>query len=173
MDGVGVLRSAFGGAHMWYRGTVADLSAAQANTVPRGVVHPIGELMAHILHCEDFMVNRAIQGTPPLWERDGWEAKLGGEMVVDLPEPVKGRSYQCDPKVMSEYAQAVFANTDAFLGSLKDSDLERELELVQFGFPSNMSLGTFLTTMLLGNTYAHTGEISSLKGFLGKKGYPF
>ena len=88
MDGVGVLRSAFGGAHMWYRGTVADLSAAQANTVPPGVAHPIGELMAHILHCEDFMVNTAVQGNPPLWERDGWEAKMGGEMVV-------GRKYPC------------------------------------------------------------------------------
>jgi hypothetical protein len=27
--------------------------------------------------------------------------------------------------------------------------------------------------MLLGNAYAHTGEISALKGMLGSKGYPF
>jgi hypothetical protein len=94
-------------------------------------------------------------------------------MIVDLPTPVKGRGYECDPKAMSKYAEAVFANTDAFLDSLKDSDLEREVELVQFGLPNNMSLGTFLTTMLLGNTYAHTGEISSLKGWQGAKGYPF
>ena len=164
MDGVEVLKSAFGGAHMWYQGTVEDVSAAQTNTVPPGVVHPIGELMAHILHCEDFMLNTAIQGNPTLWERDGWGAKLGGEVIVDLPIPVKGHAYECDPKAMSEYAEAVFTNTDAFLDGLKDSDLEREIELVQFGFPNNMSLGTFLTTMLLGNTYAHTGEISALKG---------
>jgi len=36
-----------------------------------------------------------------------------------------------------------------------------------------MSMGTFLTTLLLGNTYAHMGEISALKGLLGSKGYPF
>lgn len=173
MDGVGVLKSAFGGAHMWYQGTVVDVTEAQANTVPPAVLHPISELMAHILHCEDFMVNTAIQGKRSLWERDGWGAKLGGEMVVDLPVPVKGRAYRCDPKAMANYAEAVFANTGAFLDSLKDSDLKRNLELVQFGFPNNMSLGVFLTTMLLGNTYAHTGEISALKGLLGAKGYPF
>ena len=173
MDGVGVLKSAFGGAHMWYRGTAADVSTAQANTVPPGVGHPIGALMAHVLHCEDFMLNTAVQGNRTLWERDGWSAKVGGAMMVELPKPISGHVYQYDPKAMSEYAEAVFANTQGFLDSLKDSDLERELELVQFGFPDNMSLGVFLTTMLLGNTYAHTGEISSLKGWLGAKGYPF
>lgn len=173
MDGVGVLKSAFGGAHMWCQGTIADVTAAQANAVPPGVVHRIGELMAHILHCEDFMVNTGIQGQRSLWERDGWGAKLGGEMLVELPIPGKGRAYQYDPKAMCEYGEAVFANTDAFLDSLKETDLERELDLVQFGFPNNMTVGTFLTTMLLGNTYAHTGEISALKGWLGAKGYPF
>lgn len=128
MDGVEVLKSAFGGPHMWYQGTVEDVNATQANAVPPGVVHPIGELMAHVLHCEDFMVNTAIQGSPTLWERDGWAEKLGGEVMVDLPMPVKDRAYACDPKAMSEYAEAVFANTDTFLDSLKDSDLEREIE---------------------------------------------
>ena len=173
MDGIGVLKSAFGGAYMWYQGTVADVTEAQANTVPPAVLHPIGELMPHILHCEDFMVNTAIQGKRSLWERGSCGAKLGGEMVVDLPIPVKGRAYRCDPKAMAEYAEAVFANTDAFPDSLKDSELKRDLELVQFGFPNNMGLGAFLTTMLLGNTYAHTGEISALKGLLGAKGCPF
>ena len=83
------------------------------------------------------------------------------------------RGYKCNPKDMAEYAQVVFANTDSFLAGLKDADLEREINLVQFGFPENGALGEFLTQALLGNTYAHTGEISSLKGSLGKTGYPF
>ncbi|MSQ15433.1 MAG: hypothetical protein EXR50_06175 [Dehalococcoidia bacterium] len=74
---------------------------------------------------------------------------------------------------MAEYAKVVFANTDSFLGSLKDSDLEREIDLLQFGFPNNMTMGAFLGQMLLGNTYAHTGEISALKGVMSMKGYPF
>jgi hypothetical protein len=67
----------------------------------------------------------------------------------------------------------VFASTDAFLAALSDDELNRELELVPLGFPSNMTVGDFLSQMLLGNTYAHTGEISFVKGSLGNKGYPF
>ena len=171
MDGVAVLKSAFASAHDWYLGTVADVSAEQANTVPTGIAPPIGALIAHILHDEDFMLNTVAQGNPPIWERDGWGARLG-EMIVDQGQSAP-RDYKCDPQQMAEYAKDVFANTDAFLASLKDSDLDRELELVPFGFPNNMPLGAFLTRALLGNTYAHTGEISSLKGSMSMKGYPF
>ncbi|MBM2810718.1 MAG: DinB family protein [Chloroflexi bacterium] len=172
MDGVAVLRSAFAGAHDWYTGTVADVGTDQANTVPPGIAPPIGALIAHILHCEDFMLNTAVQGKPPLWERDGWAAKIGGEMIVDQDESA-ARAYKCDPRQMAQYAQAVFASTDACLANLNDTDLDRELELVQFGFPSNMTVGAFLTQMVLGNTYAHTGEISSLKGSMSMRGYAF
>ena len=172
MDGVGVLKSAFRGAHDWYLGTVADVGAEQANSVPPGAAHPIGSLMAHILHCEDFMLNTAVQGKPSIWERDGWAAECGGGLMVDL-DPDVARAYKCDAASMGQYAQAVFANTDAFLGGLKDSDLDGEVNLLPLGFPNNMALGDFLSQMLLGNTYAHTGEISSLKGTMGLKGYPF
>lgn len=173
MNGVKAVTCAFEGAHTWYRGTVADLTAAQAGAIPPGVANPIAELMAHVLQSEDFMVNTAVHGKPTLWERDGWDAKVGGKMVAHLPARSTERAEGRDLKAMSEYAEAVFASTKAFLGGLKDSDLDREVNLVQFGFPNNMGLGAFLTTMLLGNTYAHTGEISALKGVFGKKGYPF
>jgi hypothetical protein len=172
MDGVASIRSAFAGAHDWYRGTVADVGPEQANHLPPGACHPIGALMAHILHSEDFMLNTAVRGEPTLWERDGWGAKLGGEMLL-AQEASVSRAYTCDPQKLAEYAEAVFANTDAVLGGLTDAELDRELSLVRFGFPQDMSLGAFLTRMLLGNTYAHTGEISALKGCLSMKGYPF
>ena len=171
MNGTAALQSAFAGAHNWFLGTVGDVDATQANTVPPGVAHPIGELMAHILHSEDFMINMAIQGQPPLWEKDGWKDKVGGEMI--LAQTTEGaRAYTSNPEGLASYAQAVFANTDAFLGGLSENDLDRPLTLEPLGLP-NMSMGAFLTQMLLGNTYAHTGEISALKGLRGKKGYPF
>ncbi len=172
MNGVAVLQSAFAGAHMWYQGTVADVGLDQAHQVPPGIAHPIGALMAHILHSEDFMFNTAVLGQPPLWEREGWGERLGGEMLV-YQESAAVRAYTCDPAELSAYAQAVFANSDAILSSFTEAELDRELNLVQFGFPQNMTVGVFLTQMLLGNTYAHTGEISALKGSLSLKGYPF
>lgn len=172
MNGIDALKSAFDGAHMWYQGTVADVTAQQTNVLPPGVAHPIGELMAHILQCEDVMINQVILGKPPLWEQEGWNRKVGGDLVVDH-DATTARAYQCDLPMMSAYGQAVFASTQAFLERLKEGDLDRELELVSLGFPTNMTVGVFLTQMLLGNTYAHTGEISCLKGTLGKKGYAF
>jgi uncharacterized damage-inducible protein DinB len=172
MNAVDVLKNAFGGAHMWYQGTVADVTEEQANAVPQGVTAPIGALMAHVLHCEDVMINQIIRGQTPIWEQDGWKDKVGGELFLDIDADA-ARAYKCNVPAMAEYSQAVFASTDAFLASLSEADLDRELNLVPLGFPSNMSMGAFLSQMLLGNTYAHTGEISTLKGSLGKKGYPF
>ena len=45
---------------MWYQGTLADVTVEKANQVPSGVAHPIGALAAHILHCEDGMINMGI-----------------------------------------------------------------------------------------------------------------
>jgi hypothetical protein len=172
MDGVAAIRSAFAGAHNWFMGTVAGVTAETANLVPPGVVQPIGALMAHIAHSEDFLVNALVRQQRPLWEREGWAAKVGGPMLLDQDQEAI-RAYSCDPAAIARYAEAVFAGTDAALASLAEADLEREANLVQFGFPANMPLGAFLTQMLLGNTYAHTGEISALKGLQSLKGYPF
>ena len=171
MEAVAVLKSAFDGAHMWYQGTIADVTEEQANVVPPGVAHPIGALMAHILQCEDVMINQIIRGRPPLWEQDGWSDKVGGDLLVDLDPAV--REYPCNLQAMAAYGQAVVASTDAFFQSISDGDLDRELELIPLGFPTNLTVGAFLSQMLLGNTYAHTGEISFIKGSLGQKGYPF
>ena len=171
MNGVEVLQSAFNGAHGWYEGTVADVTHEQANEVPPGVTHPIAELMAHILHSEDGMINMMIRGEASIWDRDGWGEKLGLPMMLGQ-ETATARAYICDPQALTEYGQSVFANTDAYLGSLTDADLHGEIDLSAMGMPK-MPLGQFLTGMLLGNTYAHTGEISALKGLMGNKGYPF
>jgi hypothetical protein len=172
MNGVQVLKSGFEGAHMWYQATVGDVTAEQANHVPPGVAHPIGELMAHILHSEDGMINMVIQGQQMIWERDGWGEKLGIPLMLEQ-DNAAARAVKCDPAQLQDYAQAVFANTAAFLDGLTPEDLDtRELDMTAEGM-GMMKLGNFLAQMLLGNTYAHTGEISALKGMMGEKGYPF
>lgn len=170
MNAIDVLRTAFGGAHHWYQGTVAGLSAEQANTVPSGVAHPIGSQMAHILHSEDGMVGM-LSGQAPLWQSEGWGERLGLPMVMSQTAEA-ARAFRCDPAQLEAYGQAVFARTDAYLASLTEADLDQPVDLSSWGMGS-MSKGQILTTMLLGNTFAHTGEISALKGTQGLKGYPF
>ena len=171
MNAIDAIKLAYAGSHQWYQGTVGDVTADAANQVPDGVAHPIGAIAAHIIQCEDVMINAALQGKPSIWERDGWGAKLGLSLMVDQ-ETNAARSYKCDPRELSEYAEAVYKNTDAYLSALRQEDLDKEVDLTAAGM-GKMGVGAFLLTALLGNNYAHTGEISALKGIMGKKGYPF
>ena len=171
MDSIEAVKTAFGGAHMWYQGTVAGLTSEEANALPPGVAHPIAELMAHILHSEDVMLNVLVRGEQPIWERDGWDKKLGLPMML-RQDNESARSFRCDPQQLDPYTHAVFTNTDTYLSSLTPADLDTELDLTAAGM-GKMTLASLLLTMVLGNTYAHTGEISALKGLHGQKGYPF
>jgi hypothetical protein len=167
MNAVQAFQAASACAHNWYSGTVADVTDEQATSVPAGVAHPIGELAAHILHSEDSAVAMATR-KPPIWESQGYGERLGIQFVFSQDHAV-ARALKTSPAALAEYGAKVFANTDACLASLGDADLDREMDV----FGQNMSVGAFLGGVLLGNTDAHVGEISALKGLHGAKGSPF
>ncbi|MBM3139556.1 MAG: DinB family protein [Chloroflexi bacterium] len=66
MNGADVMRRQVEAAHQWFEGTVADVTQAQADYLPAGTVHPIGELIAHIVQGEDGIVNGMLRGQPPI-----------------------------------------------------------------------------------------------------------
>ena len=82
------------------------------------------------------------------------------------------RRVQVDLSALRAYAEAVYAATDAYLASLSDSDLERELDLTAVGF-GKQKIGWMLNLLVLNRIGTETGEISALKGIQGAKGYPF
>lgn len=170
MNAITLLKSAFEGSHRWYQGTVADITPELANEVPPGRAHPIGSQMAHILHSEDGMVSM-LQGQAPLWERDGWGNKLGLPMLFSQTEE-GSRGFKCSPADLAEYNKAVYAQTEAYLSGLTESDLDKPIDLTSWGI-GEMPLASVLTGLVLGNNFAHTGEISALKGTKGLQGYPF
>jgi uncharacterized damage-inducible protein DinB len=170
MNGVQALRSSFENAHNWYNGTIADVTPAQANYLPVGIAHPVGELIAHIVHSEDAIINGMLQGKAPLWDTQGWGKKTGLPNMMLHDTMGKGpRAFKADPAVLSEYSKAVQAQTLAYVSSLSDSSLDEKREYQGFGVQSR----AFILQTLLANTLAHTGEISALKGLQGAKGYPF
>lgn len=172
MNGVQALQAAFEGAHRWFSGTMAGVTEDQANFVPVGVAHPIGELAAHVIHSEDGML-AMVRGEASLWDSGGWAARTGlPEAMVIGQDNTSARAYRADPAKLVEYTEVVFAQTDAYLASLTDGDLDGEVDLTAAGM-GKMPLGQLLASMLLGNTYAHTGEISAIKGLQDSQGYPF
>lgn len=170
MDAVQAVQEGFAGAHVWFNGTVADVTSEQANQLPSGSAHPIGALITHILHAEDGMLSMFVIHKPMLYESEGWAGKLGLPVHLDFPADRAAQRY--DPALLAEYGRAVFAQTDAYLAGLTPEALDVEADFTAAGM-GKMPLSRFLLTMLLGNTYAHTGEISAMKGLLGAKGYPF
>lgn len=171
MNGVEAMRSAFGASYFWYDGTVAGVTEEQANYQPPGRAHSIAALAAHIQQSEDWLFSQMMQGRPPMFEAEGWGEKMGIPNVSRLPEEDEVR-IEGGLEKLAEYQAAVRANTAAYLDGISDQDLDDELDLTAMGM-GKMRRGDVITSFVLGNNFAHTGEISAIKGIQGLQGYPF
>jgi hypothetical protein len=170
LDAVALLREQLHQAHWWLDETVGAVSVEQLHWCsPEGVM-PVAAQYAHTVLAEDHLVNAVVRGGTALM-MSSWAGKTG---ISELPPAgdwsTWSRAVRIDLAAAREYAQAVYAETDAYLASLDAADLSREID------PSPIPLGpTKIATMLtivLGNTYTHAGEIASVKGLQGLKGYP-
>lgn len=167
-----VYRDLFGNVHYWMEGTTGDLTAESAAWPPPGRVVPAGAHYVHHLLAEDFILNVAVQNKTPLVTGD-----FAGKAGFDKEYPMTGpwtdwaRTVKIDLPQSREYAQAVYANTDACLAALSDSDLTVEHDYSAVGFGTH-TLG-YLINQILTDGAAHAGEISAIKGLQDLQGYPF
>lgn len=171
MNGVDTLRSAFQAAYMWYDGTVANVTEQQANYRPAGKAHSIATLATHVQQSEDWFVNQLMRGGEMKWEAEGWGDKLGIPNLAQLQDNVEvqmaGGLQRLQP-----FQEAIRANTAEYFNGLTDADLDEELDMSAFEL-GMMRRGDVISNFLLGNSFAHTGEISAIKGIQGVQGYPF
>jgi uncharacterized damage-inducible protein DinB len=86
--------------------------------------------------------------------RGGWE-ELKGQAVALAP--------------IQAYAAAVQAETDAYLASLTDEELRREMP---WPFGGTRTVADFLALLVV-HTVFHAGEVSALKGVQGVRGIAF
>jgi hypothetical protein len=77
------------------------------------------------------------------------------------------RALRVDVGLFKQYTEAVFAEVDVYVATVKESDLERMTP----DFRGETPLGLLLSRMLVTHVYEHTGEIATLKGLQGAKGY--
>lgn len=164
---VSLLRAQFEGAHSWFEGTVATVTDKMAHWQPAGKAVPIAAHYVHVLTAEDYFFNAMLTGGTPIMAT--------GETGFSEPPPMGpwgewARRVQVNMPILRQYANKVYAATDAYFASLSDDDLERELDLTAIGL-GHMSLGMFASTVLI-NCSNHCGEISCLKGLQAEQGYP-
>jgi hypothetical protein len=171
MDSVALLRQQYQLAHSLLEGTIADLGTEQAHWSPPGAAMPIAAEYIHILASEDGLLNGVLKGTAPL-AATSWAGRTGSSEAPPMAPPWAewAARVRVDLPAAREYAQAVYANTDTYLAGLTAADLDRGLDLSAMGL-GQQTVGSLLA-LLIWNAGAHCGEISSLKGMQGLKGYP-
>ena len=172
MDVISLLSQQVRSAHEIVEGTVADLTAEQAQWDPAGKAIAAGPLYAHVSAAEDLFLNMVV-GRQPL-AMGAYAGKTG----ISEPYPVQGgydewaKRVEIDLPQLREYVQAVFKNTEEYVAGLTPEELDRELDLTSAGL-GKVSLGAFITITSVIHPSNHIGEISCLKGLQGAKGYPF
>lgn len=133
-------------------------------------IQSIATVYAHTVMSEDYLMNDRINERAPVFQRENWAEKVGIGM------PSFGGDYEgwvasipnVDIGTLRAYAEAVYAESDATMADLTESDLDRTVTFVD-----EMPLGSFLGTIIAWHAVHHAGEICALKGVLGGKGLPF
>ena len=151
-------------------GIMGDCGDALNKAVPGATINSIAAVYAHTVWSEDAIVNGMLQGKPPIFKTDGWEAKTGTKFPGDQPSIGDwAKSFEMDYPKFQEYAKAVFANTDSYLAGVSDAELEENVQ-TPIG---EQTKGWVVVTLLGTHAPQHIGEIAALKGVQGLKGLPF
>ncbi len=170
MDAVSLLRTQLRDAHELLESTLGELTPEQLHFAPPGRALPVGAAYAHVLFSEDILVQN-MKGEKPLYEsgvptgasephpnflREDWNLYAGWTKAArfDLPQ-------------LKAYGQRVYANTDAWLATLTEADLDKPDSFLQ------QTVGHLISRALIGHADNLTGEISAAKGVQGLQGYPF
>ena len=170
MDTISYLREDMRLTHEWQEQTMQDVTQEQLDWRPPGKANPLGATYAHAVVGEDAMVHGVLVGDQPLFEGE-WKGKTG----ISDPRPSSefewAREVKVDLEAAREYASALYSFTDEYLASLEPADLDRVLDLTEQGM-GEKTVAFVFSSLLSGHASNQTGEISTLKGVQGAKGYP-
>jgi hypothetical protein len=142
-----------------------DITVEKFNWTPPGSANPISAIFVHLLNSEDSFVQTQLQGKPKLWEGGGWAEKTGVKVPPGYTggwEEVKEMTLDLEP--LLAYQQAVRSATEAYLGGLTPTELER---MVQSPRGERSVATTIIIT--LNHTLIHSGEIGALRGIQTSK----
>ena len=167
MNGVESQKETLSLVHAYLEGAFSDCEGETlSRTVPGATIGSIGSIYLHALASEDWAIQQLLQGKPKIADSGGWFARLGMEQAKD-PDWAKANM---DLAVMKEFAQTVYAATDAYLNSITDADLDKE---IPWHGGQTHTAGWVLADVIHAHLSTHAGEIAALKGVMGKQGLPW
>jgi hypothetical protein len=171
------LQAALKSAHSVMESTMADVDDALASRHAPGNANPVGSSYAHAVLAEDGIVHGLIQGKPPLFLTT-WAGRTGTDIPMPLPGVHEGslgdwyQTVKVDVAAHRLYAEAVYRETEAFIGAASDTDIERPMDMSSFGL-GTIPMAVMFAIFVIGHMNNLCGEISAIKGVHGHKGYPF
>jgi hypothetical protein len=172
-----ILHAELQSAHRILEDTMADVTDEIANRLAPGNANPIGASYAHAAIAEDGIVNGMLCGQPPL-VATSWAGKTGTDKPMPMPGMAGGdigqwyHTVRVDLAACRAYAQAVYAQSEEFIGNADDATLGREIDLSMIGM-GKLPLAVVFGTLVIGHVNNLCGEISAIKGVNGLRGYPF
>ena len=171
MDALTFARFALKNVHKNFRKTVEDVTPEDAHWIPPGVAHPIGSRYAHLVLDEDFQVCTCLQRVLTQYQSN-FKGRTGISEEI-FPQSLEwARRVKIDLPKLGIYREAVFSATEKYFDELTDADLTRVIDISDLGY-GKPTLSVFLSEFVIAHCNTLMGEISTLKGLLGKKGYPF
>jgi hypothetical protein len=177
MDTISFIRQQLDAAHRFLEGTLGAIGEDHAQWLPPGTANPVGATYAHVVVSEDIIVHGLLQQQAPL-AASAWAGRTGLSEPMPMPDGnwedygPWARRVRLDLGPLREYAQAVYADTDAYLAGLTPAALDAPMDLTAMGL-GQVTLGWVIGRLLLGHVDNITGELSALKGIQGLRGYPF
>jgi hypothetical protein len=175
MDSISLLREQLRAAHEYLDETMADVTPEQLQWIPPGRATPLGANYLHLVQTEDAIINQALQNIEPL-AAGAWAGKLGASEPMPTPPWEEAdymawsRRVQLDMAALREYAQAVYAASDAYIATLNPDDLDKQADLSSLSM-SSVTLSWVLSRYIVGHADNICGEASCLKGLQGAHGY--
>jgi hypothetical protein len=175
MDALPLLREQLTAAHDFLETTLGDPTPEQLHFCPPGHALPIGAAYAHVIFSEDMLIQGLLKHTAPLFAASSEPTGASEPMPGFGPEWAGyeewTRRVRFDLPQLRRYAQRVYAASDAYLASLKESDLQTPFDLSNFDL-GQQNLAWFIARIVISHVDNLTGEISAVKGVQGLKGYP-
>lgn len=141
-----------------------DMTDEQYNTAPGGTSNSPAQSHVHAMSSVDFFVNKVIRG-----DKLSWSEFASVHGLPANPMEIWAFSGTVPLAPINEYAVTVKQLVHDYLGTLRDTDLDREIETQFFG----KQTVAWILQLGVAHLAAHAGDMAAIKGVQGLKGLPF
>jgi len=165
MDTVDYIKNSLAFAHR----ALADArngTPEQLHFVPANGSHSIAWCLWHTARVEDLIISGRCRQAPQVWN-EHWADRTGlpfGGMGTGMSDEEAIQIRIKDVEAIRAYQEAVWKQTEEYLNSITDEDLQREIPTRDGG---TETIAQGISLHMLGHFNGHRGEINMLRGMQG------